>query len=53
MVVEMKPRSARKGLTKVCEPFFHFKNRPFQSYSPWSSASIDVKSGFSDPADLL
>jgi hypothetical protein len=34
-------------------PSFLFKKRLFQSYSPLSSASIDAKSGISDPADLL
>jgi hypothetical protein len=33
-------------------PFFLFKNRPFQSYGSYSSASIDVKTGFPDPADF-
>jgi hypothetical protein len=31
---------------------FSFKNRPFKSYGPESSAPIDVKTGSSDPADF-
>jgi hypothetical protein len=31
---------------------FSFYNRPFQSYDPYSSASIDVKTGSPDPADF-
>jgi hypothetical protein len=31
---------------------FPFKNHPFQSYGPYSSASIDVKTGSPDPADF-
>jgi hypothetical protein len=30
----------------VREPFFPFKNRLSQSYSPYSRASIDVKTGY-------
>jgi hypothetical protein len=36
----------------VTQPFFLFKNRPFQSYGPYSSASIDVKTGSPDLADF-
>jgi hypothetical protein len=32
--------------------FLMFKNRPSQSYGPYSSASIYVKSGSPDPADF-
>jgi hypothetical protein len=51
MVVEVRPWSGRLGL-KVRDSLFPFKNRPFQSYGPQSSASIDVKSGLSDPAEF-
>jgi hypothetical protein len=34
------------------EPFFPFKNRLSQSYDPYSSASINVKTGSPDPADF-
>jgi hypothetical protein len=36
----------------VANPFFLFKNRPSQSYDPYSRASIDVKTGSSDSADF-
>jgi hypothetical protein len=36
----------------VANPFFPFKNRPFQIYGPYSIASIDVKIGSPDPADF-
>jgi hypothetical protein len=32
--------------------FFQFKNRPSQSYGPYSSTSIDVKTGSPDLADF-
>jgi hypothetical protein len=32
--------------------FFPFKNRLSQSYGPYSSATIDVKTGSPDPADF-
>jgi hypothetical protein len=51
-MAEIRPQSTKVSQTKLREPFFPFKNRPFQSYGPQSSASIDVKSGLSDPADF-
>jgi hypothetical protein len=38
---------------KVPSPFFPLKNRPSQSYSLYSSASIFVKIGSPDPADFV
>jgi hypothetical protein len=36
----------------VANPFFLFKNRPSESYGPYSSAFFYVKSGSPDPADF-
>jgi hypothetical protein len=36
----------------VTNPFFPFKNRPSQNFGPYSSASINVKTGSSDLADF-
>jgi hypothetical protein len=36
----------------VTFPFFPFKNHPSQSYSPYSRASIEVKTGFPDSANF-
>jgi hypothetical protein len=33
-------------------PKLRFANPPFLNYGPQSSASIDIKSGFKDPADF-
>jgi hypothetical protein len=38
--------------TKDREPFFPQQNRPFQSYSLYSSTSIYVKTSSPDPADF-
>jgi hypothetical protein len=46
MVIEVRPWSGRLGLTKVREPLFLFKNQPFQSFGPLTSAPIDVKTGY-------
>jgi hypothetical protein len=48
MVIEMSPWSSSNGRG----PNFPLKNRQFQSYGPFSSASIDVKTGYPDPADF-
>jgi hypothetical protein len=41
-----------RGIAVEMRPFFPFKNRPLQSYGPWSSSSVDVKTRFSDLADF-
>jgi hypothetical protein len=52
MVVEMSPWSSNLGLNKWSRTLFLFKNRPFQSYGLYSSASVEVKTGSPDPADF-
>jgi hypothetical protein len=53
MVFKMSPCSSSLGLSKhFVNPFFSFKNRPFEIYGPWSSTPIYVKSGTLDPADF-
>jgi hypothetical protein len=34
------------------QTLFLLKNRPFESYGPLSRSPIDVKTGYSDPADF-
>jgi hypothetical protein len=48
MVVELSPWSGRLGRKR----FFPFKNRTPQSYGPYISASINVKTVSPDPADF-
>jgi hypothetical protein len=52
MVNEKRPWSGRLGLnySNGRKPFFAFKNCPSQSYAPYSSGPIDVKTGSPDPA---
>jgi hypothetical protein len=52
MVVEVRPWSGRLGLNLIVvrEPLFPFKNRPFQSYGPPSSAPIAQACGCSRQA---
>jgi hypothetical protein len=52
MVVKMSPQSSNLGLNRWSHTFFLFKNRLFQSYGPYSSTSIDVKTGSPDLADF-
>jgi hypothetical protein len=39
-------------MVAIRKPFFPFKNRLSQSYRPYSSASIIVKTGFPDPVNF-
>jgi hypothetical protein len=52
IVVEIKPWSGRLGLNKRSRALFFAKNHTSQSYNPYSSTSIYVKSGSPDPADF-
>jgi hypothetical protein len=52
MVVEMSPWSSNLGLNSWSRTLCLFKNRPFQSYGLYSSASFDVKTGSPDPTDF-
>jgi hypothetical protein len=51
-LVEIRPWSDRLSLNLWSRTLFLLKNGPSQSYVPYSSASIDVKTGSPDPADF-
>jgi hypothetical protein len=52
MAFDIKPRSGRLGPNEWLRAFFPLKIRPSQSYDPFSSPSINVKTGSPDLADF-